>query len=568
MGKKLTIATLNVRGITNFTKRSSVFQWVKEHKVDVACLQETYCTKSFKKKFSKCWDGKLYHSVTVTESKHSRGVCILVDKDCNCEIYNTKSDNEGRIILISALINNSKFDIISIYNPTNLNERIAFLKNLDSWIDENKSCDNLIICGDINCIADKRDRSSKHTDKSTDILNNFKTTRKVTDLWRKIHPNDISFTYINPIHQHASSRIDVILVSNHILKYATTCDHVCAPVPDHRAVIAQINTHTNKRGKGYWKLNVSILKENDYVTNVKSIIRNTVLEFNNGVNVGEIWDLIKIRVKEYSVIYCQERARNKNNRIKELEQKMTTIDQEIVKSNERNNRQEREFIKCELDGLYLDQAMGAQIRSRSKWVEESERSTAYFLNLEKRHQRNNCIVSLTDSNRTLYKDEEILEVIEKYYTELYQSNNVANEEIDEFLKPLKMRALSNADAVCCEGMISENECKIAIDSMKNNKSPGIDGLPVEFYRTFWDDLKEIMVKMYCESYESNILPYSMCMSVMSLIFKKGDTNHISNYRPISLTNIDYRILAFILSNRLQKVISNIICTTQVAYIKK
>ena len=55
--------------------------------------------------------------------------------------------------------------------------------------------------------------------------------------------------------------------------------------------------------------------------------------------------------------------------------------------------------------------------------------------------------------------------------------------------------------------------------------------------------------------------------MISLIFKDGDRTNISNYRPIRLSNVDYKILAFILANRLQSVISDVIDSDQTAYIK-
>ena len=59
----------------------------------------------------------------------------------------------------------------------------------------------------------------------------------------------------------------------------------------------------------------------------------------------------------------------------------------------------------------------------------------------------------------------------------------------------------------------------------------------------------------------------MRKAVITLIPKKGDKTDIENYRPISLTNTDYRILAGVLATRLQKVISDLIGPEQVAYIK-
>ena len=76
-----------------------------------------------------------------------------------------------------------------------------------------------------------------------------------------------------------------------------------------------------------------------------------------------------------------------------------------------------------------------------------------------------------------------------------------------------------------------------------------------------------MIDVYNESYQNGSLPESQRMAVMSLIFKKGDEENIKNYRPISLTNVDYRILAVTLAQRVQKVIGNIISNDQTAYIK-
>ena len=72
--------------------------------------------------------------------------------------------------------------------------------------------------------------------------------------------------------------------------------------------------------------------------------------------------------------------------------------------------------------------------------------------------------------------------------------------------------------------------------MKLNKSPGEDGLPVEFYKAFWKQLGSFLVKMYNECFESKELPLSMRKSVITLIHNKDDKSDVTNYRPISLTN--------------------------------
>ena len=57
-----------------------------------------------------------------------------------------------------------------------------------------------------------------------------------------------------------------------------------------------------------------------------------------------------------------------------------------------------------------------------------------------------------------------------------------------------MNILNNVDKQLCEGVLTENECLLALKEMKNNKSPGSDGLSTEFYKIFWNDLKTHLTK--------------------------------------------------------------------------
>ena len=103
--------------------------------------------------------------------------------------------------------------------------------------------------------------------------------------------------------------------------------------------------------------------------------------------------------------------------------------------------------------------------------------------------------------------------------------------------------------------------------MKSNKSPALDGLISEFYKTFWGDLKHLFYNSLKKIYENKEMSFSQRLTVMTLIHKKGDTKLLKNYRPISLTNTDYKIIAFVFAKRLQKIIDNLISKNQSAYIK-
>ena len=567
MSENIKVITLNARGLNNNNKRLSLFQWVKDQNIDVAFIQESYCVDSFKRKFCKQWKGKIFHSLS--ESKHARGVCTLVNDKLQLKVISNQSDKEGRKVLINVLINDQVYTMVNIYCPTNLTSRIKFLISCREWIKKYRIEDsNLIIGGDVNCIDNIIDRTSNSIDKSSAELKNLKDYFKVNDVWRKMHPDEVQFTYIDPSYRNFNSRIDLLLISENLLKSVQQCSHENAPVPDHKAVYMHIYQSNNKRGNGYWKLNVSILNDELYVKGITEIIRKSISDYQLIVSKGKLWELIKIKIKEYSISYCRRKSSVKTCQINEMASKLNALDKKLINCQSDDLITKRKAVKQNIDALYLEKAKGAQIRSRIKWVEESEKSTAYFLGLEKHHQRNNCIQSLKNKNIMYTDPEDILNVAKDFYSELYTSQNPSSDEIDKYLNDIETPILSNKNRSSCEGFVEKEECEMAIKKMKLNKSPGKDGLPVEFYLTFWPEIKNVLVGMYNESFVKKKLPHSLRKSVITLIFKKGIRTDIANYRPISLTNIDYKILAFTLASRIQSVIAEIVSPDQVAYVKK
>ena len=94
--------------------------------------------------------------------------------------------------------------------------------------------------------------------------------------------------------------------------------------------------------------------------------------------------------------------------------------------------------------------------------------------------------------------------------------------------------------------------------MKNEKSPGSDGLTKEFYIIFWNDLKDILKEMLNNIYLANTLSESQKEGIIKLLYKKRNVKELKNWRPISLLNIDYKILTKILANRVKEILPKII----------
>ena len=225
-------------------------------------------------------------------------------------------------------------------------------------------------------------------------------------------------------------------------------------------------------------------------------------------------------------------------------------------------------LENNLGSYYNDKAKGHWVRSRTKWIEEGEVNSRYFLGLEKQMQGNNVIRKVKCNDTFLVNDKDILNETVKFYNNLYSKANVNNRTIESYFKRVRPKVtLNNHEKKFCDAKITKKEFSDIVQSLKRNKSPGLDGLTAEFYQTFWEDLQCIFIRMIDESFNKGILPCSIKKAVITLIFKKDDRTLLKNYQPISLTNCDYKILTFVLAKRIQKIIPKLISNDQSGYIK-
>ena len=120
----------------------------------------------------------------------------------------------------------------------------------------------------------------------------------------------------------------------------------------------------------------------------------------------------------------------------------------------------------------------------------------------------------------------------------------------------------------CEGNLTEKELFTALKSMENNKSPGNDGLTKEFYIAFWAEIKNPFLASVQASSVKGELSTSQRQAVTKLTEKKDrDKRLIKNWRPISLLNIDMKLITKVLATRLKKVLPSLISPNQTAYVE-
>ena len=163
-----------------------------------------------------------------------------------------------------------------------------------------------------------------------------------------------------------------------------------------------------------------------------------------------------------------------------------------------------------------------------------------------------------------------MKAIQTFYKNLYSSTDRESYEhiLHDVLDRSKIPQLSDRQRVNMDMQLSEEEVYRAIYSMKNNKSPGSDGLTSEFYKFFWENIKDLLVNSSSYSFGCGILSKEQIKGIIRLIPKKASDKHkLSNWRPITRLNTDYKILTKTLANRLKKYLSDIIYPDQTGFVK-
>jgi hypothetical protein len=113
-----------------------------------------------------------------------------------------------------------------------------------------------------------------------------------------------------------------------------------------------------------------------------------------------------------------------------------------------------------------------------------------------------------------------------------------------------------------DGPITEEELTKAITSAPKNKSPGEDGVTAEFYSWSKDTITTDMLQLYNSFFQTGTIPKEITRGIIVCLPKNNRPQTVSDYRPLTLLNTDYKIYARVLANRLKTTIRDIINDTQ------
>ena len=335
----------------------------------------------------------------------------------------------------------------------------------------------------------------------------------------------------------------------------SSCDIVACPFSDHCAIDLSVRVpEVPSHGPGVWKLKLSVLNDPEYI----SLITNFWSDWRAAQpcfpTLAKWCDKGKSIIKGLTIRYCcvhsSQRSQHRGLLFRLADHLECRVD--------------AGFISClgPYHSTLAEVARGAQVRARARWVEEGETSSAFFLRLEKKRAADRSVAALrTNDGSIVSHNDDLCRVFSSFYESLFTAEATAPAIANSLLSNVSS-TLPSTQADLCNGPLSFDECFAALNGMARGKSPGSDGLAMEFYVKFWPILGTDLVNVLNSCYLSGVMSLTQRRGLVSLIFKKGDRLDPHNWRPITLLNVDYKLAARVVADRLLKVIHLIVAKDQ------
>lgn len=572
------ISSTNVRGINDFQKRRDIFQYLRQQKFQIFCLQDTHFTESLEPYISAEWGGEVIYS---SYTSNARGVCILFNNDFEYKIYSSKRDTNGNYIILDLEIEGKRLTLINLYGPNDdsPNFYMDIIEKMQEY--ENDTC---MICGDFNLVQDQildtYNYVNVNNPRAKECILTIKEDLSLVDPFRELHEQMKRYTWRKPT-PLKQARLDFFLITENLMPSAQKVDILPSYRSDHSTVVLSIKINEFKKGSGLWKFNNSLLRDSEYITTIKNCINQVKeqymipiynLEFIQNNNYKDIQftisdqlflEILLTEIRGKTISYSAYKKKQKLLR----EQKLQEEIMELEKSPE-INLNEIEEKKIELQNIRKEKMQGVMVRARVRWAEEGEKPTNYFCNLESRNYINKTIFRITkDDGSTINKQEGILKEIQSFYRELYSSKAVQCDIDNIFDSISDSPKLNNEDKIRLEGEITPVELITVLRKMKNNKSPGTDGFSTEFFKFFHRDLIHFITRAINEGFRDGKLSITQRQGLITCL-PKGDKpkQYLKNWRPITLLNVVYKLASGCIAERLKTVLSKLISNDQTGFI--
>jgi exonuclease III len=563
MSDLVTIVTLNCKGLNAEKKRDQLKEITK--KDNWILLQETHSSRETLPSWKQF---KYQKKIASHGATNSRGSMILGRAK---SVLDMEEESDGRIVSGITEIFGQRVRIMSLYAPNTNGSNITLDKYSEflGKVDQILTNDALptIIGGDLNIIFNpildaETPNPSSFFQRLVDEWKDIMEKHKLRDVWRSLHPEEQSYTFTpgGERGRNIYRRLDYILISEDIERWVEGLTMSTTGISDHKILKLRLRKTKKRKPFRLWKHKDSLMQMPEYIDTLTQEIRK-VLQETESEKPQARWEYIKYKIRRKA------RALEKEIMGKEIQEKQNL--EEFIRRNlsDPTKNEEKKQAVLRLKELDLEATDRLREAAKVQWVESDEKPTAFFYNRIKQGQADGNIIELEKDGRTIDEDG-VNKEVELFYKTLYAKKEVRR---PNFLWRTRLaeNPLSDAARNRLEADVSSEEMKNYIfKHMQKGKAPGNDGLTVGFYRGFWKEIEKPLLDAMTESIVNGMLPASQRQSIIRLLRKKNkDPKFLKNWRPISLMNVDTKILSGMMAQRMKALIPEMVNQEQLGFVK-
>eukprot|EP00253_Pinus_taeda_P026957 PITA_26957 len=215
-----------------------------------------------------------------------------------------------------------------------------------------------------------------------------------------------------------------------------------------------------------------------------------------------------------------------------------------------------------------DREASWRLRSRAIWLQEGDENTKFFHRFANGRKAINTIWELqNDQGQQVHTLGEIAALATSHFKNTYEAPREAT--LLEIMRVVENfpRFVDVEDEGELTKEVTMGELEATIWGLQRDKSPGPDGWPIEFYTAFFDLLGQDLLSVINHCRLSGKIPSAIKSTFIALIPKSDKPISYNDFRPISLCNCLYKIMAKILANRLKSILSAHISLEQFSFLQ-
>lgn len=555
----LSILSLNVKGLISQQKQLCLQQFTENHHNSILFLQETNLSPSTP--MVRTIDFKFFLNPPVQPAS---GVAIAIKKQLlqETKILQHTSLVPGYLQGLHLEVKNHKYHFINVYMPHNAQLASMVINKIQQYLSTTSQDSIVVMSGDWNITLTKEDRKNC-SEIRTQLANQIQVLlqqHNLIDVWRNFNPNKLQFTYRGLQSNFPMARLDRVYIKAKDMHLVNSA-HIIPSFSDHDGVTMILNTIEKNYKTPYWKFDVELLKSNEYIQIVNNIITYyEQKEQEENSDIAQLWDKLKEEISVASQRFTKKLKNDSQENLKILTSTLNHIDkkEELSTSDHKLLLQ----IHKEISSVYNKTASHKLNLLESQVRQEANLASKFFLRIAKQSKPSATINELSIDGQIIANKTIIHAEVHKHFLNEFSSQNMPENINSESILYQDIPALSQHDSDKCEEIITQDEIKDSIKCAQLNRAPGLDGLPIEFYKFFWEKIKTLFTKMVQHFQQTGQLPNSMKKIVISPIPKPGDRTNLKNWRPIALINCDYKIISRIYGKRIAAVTPTLLSSDQ------